>query len=150
MKVDSSKVGDTEAVQDFDLADLDTKKTSEEGRILKLRHPSTKEILTHGGKEFSIVLRGSDSDEYNRVFKKNMRKQMQLAKKNGNVVDADVSESATTDMLVSMTVGWSGIYLNGAELQFSKEAAAKLYTDYRWIREQVDAFIHDRSNFIKV
>lgn len=150
MKVDSSKVGDAEVVQDFDLADLDTKKTSEEGRILKLRHPSTKEILTHGGKEFSIVLRGSDSDEYNRVFKKNMRKQMQLAKKNGNIVDADVSESATTDMLVSMTVGWTGIYLNGAELQFSKEAATKLYTDYRWIREQVDAFIHDRSNFIKV
>jgi hypothetical protein len=48
---------------------------------------------------------------------------------------------------VSVTTGWSGIVWEGQPLGFSEENAKMLFTARPWIRDQMDAFMADRSNF---
>jgi hypothetical protein len=50
--------------------------------------------------------------------------------------------------MAKCTKGWSGITEGGVEVKFSYENAVKLYTKYLWLREQIDRFMADRSNFL--
>ena len=63
------------------------------------------------------------------------------------------SEGFTSDQasyLAKLTVGWN-ITMGGEKPTFSQDAARKLYNDRKlaFIREQVEAAIEDRANFLK-
>jgi hypothetical protein len=60
------------------------------------------------------------------------------------------SERKACNMLAKVTTGCH-LIMDGKKMKFSTEAMAELYfnPEYTWIREQVEAFIRNRANFIK-
>ena len=124
----------------FDLATLDTAKVAEEGAELLVSHPTTGEDLG-----IKIVLIGTDSKTFRDISK--TRATASLKKKSRDI-DLDQGEVESIELLAKCTKGWEGITEDGIEVKFTYENAVKLYTKYLWLKEQVDRFIVDRSNFL--
>ena len=124
----------------FDLATLDTAKVAEEGVELRVVHPTTSEDLG-----ISITLIGTDSKTFRDISKSRATASL---KKKTREIDLDQNESDAVDLLAKCTKGWSGITENGKEVAFSYDNAVQLYTKYLWLREQIDRFMADRSNFL--
>lgn len=132
----------------MDLANLDTKTAMEKGALLHLRHPVTNEPLYANGdkkKPMTIDLMGIDGDTFSKIRRENQRK---LSKKNKSFNPEDADEQGL-ETLAALTKGWANLVLGGKPLEFSKGNARKLYSDYPWIREQVNEFCSSRENFIK-
>ena len=124
----------------FDLATLDTAKVAEEGAELLVSHPTTGEDLG-----IKIVLIGTDSKTFRDISK--IRATMALKKKTREI-DLDQNEQDSIELLARCTKGWFGITENGKDIPFNHENAVELYTKYLWLREQIDRFMADRSNFL--
>ena len=124
----------------FDLAKLDTAKVAEEGADLHVAHPTTGEDLG-----ITITLIGTDSKTFRDISKSSATASL---KKKTREIDLDQNESDAVDLLAKCTKGWAGITENGKEVAFSYDNAVQLYTKYLWLREQIDRFMADRSNFL--
>ena len=124
----------------FDLAKLDTAKVAEEGAELHVAHPTTGEDLG-----ITITLIGTDSKTFRDISKSRATASL---KKKTREIDLDQNESDAVELLAKCTKGWSGITENGKEVVFSFDNAVQLYTKYLWLREQIDRFMVDRSNFL--
>ena len=124
----------------FDLAKLDTAKVAEEGAELRVAHPTTGEDLG-----ITITLIGTDSKTFRDISKSRATASL---KKKTREIDLDQNESDAVELLAKCTKGWSGITENGKEIVFSHDNAVQLYTKYLWLREQIDRFMADRSNFL--
>ena len=59
-------------------------------------------------------------------------------------------EGDLVDLLATCTMGWNGVLEKGKKqpVPFSQEACRQLYKSFPVIRDQVDAFIANRANFI--
>ena len=124
----------------FDLATLDTSKVAEEGAELLVAHPTTGEDLG-----IKITLIGTDSKTFRDISKSRATASL---KKKTREIDLDQNESDAVELLAKCTKGWTGITENGKDIPFGHENAVELYTKYLWMRDQVDRFIVDRSNFL--
>ena len=124
----------------FDLAKLDTAKVAEEGAELFVAHPTTGEDLG-----ITITLIGTDSKTFRDISKSRATASL---KKKTREIDLDQNESDAVELLAKCTKGWTGITENGKEVAFSFDNAVQLYTKYLWLREQIDRFMADRSNFL--
>lgn len=124
----------------FDLAKLDTAKVAEEGVELRVAHPTTGEDLG-----IVITLIGTDSKTFRDISKSRATASL---KKKTREIDLDQNESDAVELLAKCTKGWTGITENGKEVAFSYDNAVQLYTKYLWLREQIDRFMADRSNFL--
>ena len=124
----------------FDLATLDTSKVAEEGAELLVSHPTTGEDLG-----ITITLIGTDSKTFRDISKSRATASL---KKKTREIDLDQNESDAVELLAKCTKGWSGITENGKDIPFGHENAVELYTKYLWLREQIDRFMADRSNFL--
>jgi hypothetical protein len=140
-----------------DLSQFDTNKVR--GRKMTLLRPDNGEPLmdrrVENGeeKEFpvTITLLSQDSDEFKSTTRKisNQRLQKQIKRGIKKVAfSAEDIEADNLDLLSACTVGWEGIGLDGAPLEFNRENARLLYRRCAWVREQVDEFIADRVNFL--
>ena len=129
----------------IDLSALDTKKGAEEGFKLDLRHPKTNEPLG-----IWIHVLGADSETYHEQMREFRRRRTELLKRNMRATfSPEEAEAEGLDLLASVTRAWSEhMMLDGEKLIFSTGAARKLYERFAWIREQVDASIHERGNFL--
>ena len=124
----------------FDLAKLDTSKVAEEGAELLVSHPTTGEDLG-----IQITLIGTDSKTFRDISKSRATASL---KKKSREIDLDQNEQDSIELLAKCTKGWTGITENGKEVAFSYDNAVQLYTKYLWLREQIDRFMADRSNFL--
>ena len=124
----------------FDLAKLDTAKVAEEGAELRVAHPTTGEDLG-----ITITLIGTDSKTFRDISKSRATASL---KKKTREIDLDQNEQDSIELLARCTKGWSGITENGKDIPFNHENAVELYTKYVWLREQIDRFMADRSNFL--
>lgn len=128
----------------MDLANLDVKKAANEGSVLELLHPVTSEVVRdEKDKPFSLTLIGSDSDAFKRSMRRNVEKRMNNKSKK---VDLDSSEMDGINILASCTTDCY-LILNGKKVD--AKDIAEVYKDFPWVREQAEAFINDRANFIK-
>ena len=124
----------------FDLAKLDTAKVAEEGAELRVAHPTTGEDLG-----ITITLIGTDSKTFRDISKSRATASL---KKKTREIDLDQNEQDSIELLARCTKGWSGITENGKDIPFGHENAVEIYTKYLWLREQIDRFMADRSNFL--
>lgn len=133
----------------MDLSTLDTRDVANDGAIMELENPATGEkLMTEAGEPITITLLGIDSDKLkkrqneltNEVMKKGFRPKMTTAEK---------MESDRLATLSLATVSWSNIEFGGKKLDCTAENARSLYKNLPWLKEQADAFIGDRANFLK-
>ena len=132
----------------MDLTKLDVVSLANEGSRLELIHPTTGEPLTDEGKPakpYFIQLLGSDSDAYRNVLKR--RAEKTVTNKNKKV-DIEKSLRDGASLLAKCTIDCYMIE-NGKQVQCQRDELIRLYLGYPWIREQVEQFMVDRSNFIK-
>ena len=131
--------------------DLKLIKTLEEPTRLDLRHPATGETLKYGkddSKAMHLLVFGRDSDTYRKHQRKLLDKRLKEQQKFRQVkMTAAQLEDEGIEQLAIVTVG-GAVFLDGKEVPVDQKNAADLYREYPWIREQVDMFVEDRSNFL--
>jgi hypothetical protein len=131
----------------MNIMDLSNIKVAQEAQTLELLHPVSGEVIKDdSGKAFSIDLLSSDTNSYKAEFSKLMK----AARENKNEQTARDAEEKACSMLAKITTGCN-LIMDGKKVKFSEEVMKDLYfnPEYTWIREQVEAFIRERSNFIK-
>ncbi len=133
----------------MDLSAFDTSKATDADCVLK--HPATSEDLIDekSGEPVSIRLCGADSKEYQKIAHDQQNSRIRRVASRGRIeITSEEMESSTMKILVACTKGWKHIIVDGEEVSFSPEECFKLYNRFRWIREQVETFILNRSNFL--
>lgn len=128
----------------MDLAQLDTSSPSG-GVAMEVKHPTTGDVLKDGEEPVTITLVGADSQQYRDVQRSFQNARLRDARK---PVTAEQLETQATATLAACTLGWSGIELDGQKLDCTVPNAKRLYARLPWLREQVDAFISERANFL--
>jgi len=120
-----------------------------EGEWLELLHPVTGQVIRDDDDNaMRVRLVGKDSKEYRKAQRAITERRLK-SRSRANRFDADGIEQEATDLLVACTVGWEGFAEDGKDLEFNKANIRKVYTNYPWIREQVDEFVDDRGNFMQ-
>lgn len=137
----------------MDLKQLDVNQAANKGAVLELRNPYDGEILTYDkeGEQVPMFLRvlGKDSDAYRQGFRKLVNKRMRKAKRSGGAAKLEEIEKDTLRQLAACVVGGK-IFIDGREVEVDESVAYELMDQdgYAWIREQVEEFQGDRSNFL--
>ena len=127
---------------------------SQETARMTVMHPETGEpIVDENGASPWIELSGTTSKTHRRAMFLLKRRIVQAMKDDGEEVTDDVvferSEGAELDMLADLTMGWSGIHLDGQELKFTRDNARMFYERFPFVRAQVDMFVAQSGNFTK-
>ncbi|MFO1126374.1 MAG: hypothetical protein U1E25_14595 [Methylocystis sp.] len=135
----------------FDLASLDTTPAAEAGAEMKVLHPTSGAVLSQeDGQPIVITLVGEDSERFRRASRASLDRRLKRQSAGVSAPpSAEELENNAIETLVACTIGWSGIALDGKTLDCTPENARMIYKRLRWLREQVDAFINDRANFLK-
>ena len=129
--------------------DLKQFETVNDGEWLELLHPvSGLPIEDEDGAKMRLKLVGKDSDEYRKAQRATTERRLKSRSK-AQRFDADALEQEATDVLVACTKDMQGFADNGEDLEFNPASVRKVYTNYPWIREQVDEFVDDRGNFMQ-
>lgn len=87
-----------------------------------------------------------ESKVYEKAFNKATDELMDL----GNVVtedDIEARDAVALDLLVALTVAWSGFEAGGEPFPCTPENVRQLYEECAPIRAQADAFVRDRARF---
>lgn len=127
----------------MDLTTLDTRKMADKGSVLQLRHPTTFEPI----EGMTITLLGLDSSTYRNKQKALTQDKLDQGRRFKNSVD--ISEMDTLSLLAACTIEWTGFEEGQQALECNEKNVIRVYKDWPWIREQVDAFIGDRANFLQ-
>lgn len=140
------------------LAALNLSTAANEGRPLHLLHPGDRTPLkTADGEPVTITLRGRDSEAFIKAQYEARERTLEAVAQQTRLTGAD-QDMSTAETLAACTVSWAGIpqgwidgTLDESPAPFSEAAARKLYANpgVRWLREQADAFVGKRSNFVK-
>jgi hypothetical protein len=103
--------------------------------------------------DISITVLGRDSDIYRQLAANQSRKRLGKMAKAGRVTAGTMSldefENDAMELLVACTTAWENISIDGVPVEYSKESARRVYKEYPFIKEQVEAAITDRANFSK-
>lgn len=129
----------------MDLLTLDTKAHAQAGAVLSLEHPATGEPV---GVEINLM--GSDSEAFRgkkRELERARADKLRRARSR-SAVDLSTTDNESCALLAACTTGWTGVEKGKKEIPFSVQAAEEIYMELPWIREQVDAFVGDRANFL--
>lgn len=128
----------------MDLSKLDLTKSSNEGAWVELKHPTTEEKLP-----MKVKVIGKDSDKFIEMSEKYSRSNLDDLKANKTFEQRlEKSKEYADKLLINCTLEWDGIELDGKKLDCTPENVKLVYKRFNWIREQVDAAIADRANFL--
>lgn len=120
---------------------------------LELLHPVSNAPLIDADTNtpVSITVIGIDSDNYKATADVLQNKRLAKLKNNkGFKITVSEMESDTIELLSSCITGWKNIAIvPGEALQFNTVNAKKLLLSVKWIKEQLQAFVEERSNFLK-
>lgn len=130
----------------YDLDQLDTIAAASQGVWMDVYHPITDEKMVDANGPWRIQVLGGDSKEFKRAISFEHEK---AAKSRKQVMSLEKRDQGGINALSAITVGWENIRMGGELVPFSRENAIELYTKYPWLKEQVDAFTAERSNFLK-
>lgn len=129
----------------FDFASRDVAAKAEEGAELEVLDPVTGEPVG-----VYITLAGADSAVHRKaatnVSKRRLNGQKGFRNRGW---DPEKMQEESIEILATCTLSWKGVLVDGAPLPCSRDNAIKMYTRFPWLREQVEAFISDRSEYLQ-
>lgn len=116
---------------------------AQEEAWLTIQHPVT-------GVETTMRLRllSPDSERYRALSNRLLNSKVRAITRGSQLSVEESSENAL-HLLVQATTAWEGVIFGGQPLEFSPENVKTVYSDFPFIREQVDRFIGDRRNFFQ-
>ena len=118
------------------------------GSVMTLRHPATDEVISDDkGKPMTITLVGTDSDQYRKEVKRRFSELQRNKGRKAQSVDLGAAEQKAVELLTCCTVDCH-IVFDGKAVALAD--IGKIYAEpkLRWLREQAEAFVADRANFI--
>lgn len=125
------------------MADISSFKPIQTAVECPLLHPHTgDELLNDNGDPMVIMMLGRDTKEFKAFKAENDRK------KRGKSLSSGQIESLLIELFVNVTVEFKNLQLDGKAIEYSDETAKSLYKQYSWIRDQINAFWDDRTNFL--
>lgn len=130
----------------FDLNSLKPVK-ADDGATLQIVHPESEEVIDG----MTITLLGQDSKVYRKIQLAKQQAALNRIAKGKKAIDLDAEKLAedSIDDLVQLTTGWTGFVLDGNPLECTPENIRTVYGEWAWIKEQVQEFVADRSNFFR-
>jgi hypothetical protein len=130
----------------FDLNSLKPVK-ADDGATLQIVHPESEEVIDG----MTITLLGQDSKVYRKIQLAKQQAALNRIAKGKKAIDLDAEKLAedSIDDLVQLTTGWTGFVLDGNLLECTPENIRTVYGEWAWIKEQVQEFVADRSNFFR-
>jgi hypothetical protein len=134
---------------DFE-ASIDTVPLSEQGVRLELRN-ARGDVMASKGKPVAVIVLGPDSAKYRATIDEITRARLaeaQKAKETGVELKEEPNRF-TIEVIAALTKSWENVHdQKGDSVPFTPENVKALYA-YPVIRDQVDAFISKRANFLK-
>jgi len=136
----------------MDLSQFDTALKGEVGATMTVLSPADDSPLIDEttGEPVTITLLGADSPTYqstmHRVAKSG--REIRLGGRGSVQIDSQQVAANKIALLAACTKSWCGIVFEGQALACNEANAKRLYIALPWLREQVDAFVQDRSNFL--
>ena len=130
------------------MMDLSNLMADVSGSVMTLRHPATDEVISDDkGKPMTITLVGTDSDQYRKEVKRRFSELQRNKGRKAQSVDLDDAEQKAVELLTCCTVDCY-IVFDGKAVALAD--IGKIYSEpkLRWLREQAEAFVADRANFI--
>lgn len=129
----------------FDLNNLDTGKAADQGAVLELIHPVENTKL-----DIRITLAGSDSAVYRKTQNRiaNVRTSKISPQRPFIPLTSEEQEENGLEVLAACTLAWEGVMVDGADVECNVRNAKMVYRRFPWIKEQVDAFVANRANFL--
>lgn len=134
----------------IDLAQYDTKR-AEAGERMIVNYPGSTPPVPLAGEDdepIALILRGIDSGVYRTARRELVKRRQQASSRNNGTLPLEVMESESLETVLACLVGWEGIVLDGAPVEFSPANARRVLTRLPWLVEQAEGFLHDRGNFI--
>jgi hypothetical protein len=115
-----------------------------------LVHPNTLEPLMNEGtkkREMSITLHAPHSKEYKKLVHEQTDKRLAQMQKSKKVqISAADLEKSSIDVLAKATKEWDITY-DGESPKLSVVKAKEIYTEYFWIKDQLEEAINDTLDF---
>ena len=126
---------------------IDESYNPNQGATLELLGIDGTPLMNDDGSQMTLSLLGADSDIAVKAGHSQTNRRITQGPR--AKITAESMESDGTTLLARMTVGWN-ITMGGVKPPFSTEDAKKLYANPKlaFIREQADAFVADRKNFL--
>ena len=120
---------------------------ADDGAVLNIVHPETEEVI----KGMTITVLGQDSKIYRKLQLGKQQAALNRMSKGKKALDLDAEKLSedSIDDLVKITIGWTGFSLDKKELEFTPENVRTVYTEWAWIKEQVQEFVGNRANFFR-
>ena len=119
---------------------------------VELTHPITGEMLLNDdGSTMTVTVYGPYSDTYRKINHDQQNKRLMRAQRTGGKVNltAEEIEASGLELLVKCTADWKITLEDGKGVEpFSHDAARDVYTQYPWLREQIDAVFGDTKAFL--
>ena len=112
---------------------------------IRIIHPTTGQDL-----DIVITVASADSDVFrNAELRRTQNRLNKVQRGARRALTAEANEADSLDILISCTLGWKGVELEGVPLPFTPDNVRSVYQEFPWLRQQVDEAIVDRSNFIR-
>lgn len=115
----------------------------EDGTILSIKD-ETGEPMMEGDGPVTITVKGSYSPTYRRASEANRDR---LLKRRSTQMDGDELDQRSLELIAACITAWNGFTAGGAEFPLTKANAIALLRACPWIREQVEAAVHDHAAF---
>ena len=129
----------------MDLSQFNSIGKANAGAFMHIKHPVTNvPMVEKDGTKVGITFLGSDSDRFKSIRHESANSDMEQDRKK----TAQEIDEKSILYVAQLATGWSGIDKGGKPLEFSIEAVVELLTKEPWIKEQADAFIGRRANYL--
>lgn len=143
----------------MDIRNIDVVGASTKGYEFELINPASKEgmgifITVKGAMspeyKDDMVILNAEIDDYNEQIDADLgdkpsKKKLAEAQNKKNKFDVE----KTCELLAKYTIGWRGMVEDSKEVEFSKDAAKRIYQEYPIIRGQAQSQMMQLANFIK-
>lgn len=142
----------------MDLSKFDMKEGADAGALLELLDLEGQPLFLDDTDDpehipvlrMGITLLSADSRTYRDIFHKNQNLRLNANQKRRKSRDLDVAEfeEEALEALIACTQIFHNVQLEGEALEATPINARKVYVRYPFIREQAEAFMQDRSEYL--
>jgi hypothetical protein len=118
--------------------------------VMRVRHPATgDELATEKGDAVTLTMIGMDSQRYREAQRKIIDVRLKNRSRAAALPSAGETEKAIVEGLAIAVVAWQNFGLGAEQTPCTTENVITAFDRLPWLRNQVDAFLGDRANFLK-